>query len=477
MYEKLEMLIDGEWCAGSDGTSEPVINPANEETLGALPHASRSDLDRALAAAQRAFLSWSATSAFDRSGILRKAATLMRERSDQIATTLTLEEGKAFAEARAEVLSSADITDWYAEEGKRAYGRIIPSRAPGMRQLVLKEPVGPIAAFTPWNFPAVTPIRKMAGALAAGCSCIIKPSEETPGTCIALARCFQDAGLPEGVLNVVFGVPAEVSERIIASPLIRKISFTGSIGVGKHLLKLAAEGLKRTTMELGGHSPVIVFDDVDVDQVVKVVVAGKYRNAGQVCISPTRFFVQDSKYPAFVKAFATAAKALKVGSGMEAGVQMGPLANVRRLDAMAEFVADARDHGAKIETGGDRIGNNGFFFEPTVISDVPDDARIMYDEPFGPLAPITRFKSFDEVVTRANSLEYGLASYAFTTSEKTASAISDKLQTGMVAVNGLTVSTPETPFGGIKHSGHGSEGGIEGLEAYLNTKFVSQAHW
>ena len=477
MYEKLEMLIDGEWCAGSEGKTEPVINPANEEPLGDLPHASPRDLDRALAAAQRSFASWSATSAYERSNILRKAADLMRERADQMAQTLSLEEGKVLAEARIEVLASADITDWYAEEGKRAYGRIIPSRVPGMRQMVLKEPVGPVAAFTPWNFPAVTPIRKMAGALAAGCSCIIKASEETPGTCIALARCFQDAGLPKGVLQVVFGVPAEVSKHLIASPIIRKISFTGSIAVGKLLQKQAAEGLKRTTMELGGHSPVIVFDDVDVDQVVKVVVPGKYRNAGQVCVSPTRFFVQDSKYPAFVKAFTAAAKALKVGNGLESGVQMGPLANVRRLDAMAEFVADAREHGAKIETGGDRIGNSGYFFEPTVISDVPDDARIMYDEPFGPLAPITRFKSFDEVVERANGLEYGLASYAFTTSEKTASAISDKIQAGMVAVNGLTVSTPETPFGGVKHSGHGSEGGIEGLEAYLNTKFVSQAHW
>ena len=476
MYETLQLLIDGEWRSGSDGKTEPVINPATEETIADLPHASASDLDEALAAAEKAFPLWRDTSAYDRGKIMKKAAELMRERADAIAKTLTLEEGKVFAEAKMEVLGSADITDWYAEEGKRTYGRIIPGRMPGMRQLVVKEPVGPVAAFTPWNFPAITPIRKMAGALAAGCSCIIKPSEETPGTCIALARAFQDAGLPKGVLNVVFGVPSEVSEHIIASPVIRKISFTGSIPVGKLLQKLAADGLKRTTMELGGHSPVIVFDDVDVEKVVKTVVAGKYRNAGQVCISPTRFFVQDSKYPSFVKSFTEAAKAMKVGNGLEDGVQMGPLANPRRLEAMQEFVADAKNHGATLEAGGERIGNNGYFFEPTVLSDVPDDARIMYDEPFGPLAPIVRFKEFDEVVEKANGLEYGLASYAFTTSENRAAAISEKLQSGMVGVNSLMISVPETPFGGIKQSGHGSEGGIEGLDAYLNTKYIAQAN-
>lgn len=474
MYEKLELLIDGEWRPGSDGKTEPVINPATEETIADLPHASAQDLDHALAAAEKAFPIWRDTAPYDRGKIMQKAAALMRERSKQIAETLVLEEGKVFAEAHVEVLVSADITDWYAEEGKRTYGRIIPGRIPGMRQFVYKEPVGPVAAFTPWNFPAVTPIRKMAGAIAAGCSCIIKASEETPGTCIALARAFQDAGLPNGVLNVVFGVPAEVSKHVIASPIIRKISFTGSIAVGKLLMAQAAEGLKRTTMELGGHSPVIVFDDTDVEQVVKAVVGGKYRNAGQVCISPTRFYVQDAHYAKFVKSFTETAKAMKVGNGMEEGMQMGPLANPRRLEAMQEFVADARDHGAKIETGGERMGNNGFFFEPTVMSDVPDDARVMYDEPFGPLAPISRFKDFDEVMEKANGLEYGLAAYAFTTSDKTAAAVSEKLQSGMVGVNSLAISMPETPFGGVKHSGHGSEGGIEGLEAYLNTKYVAQ---
>ncbi len=474
-YEKLAMYIDGEWCQGSRGETEKVINPANEEVLAELPHATSEDLDRALDAARRAFPKWRATSAYDRSRILEKAADLVRERADSIAATLTMEEGKILGEAKLEVMVSADILEWYAEEGRRTYGRIIPGRVPGSRQLVVKEPVGPVAAFTPWNFPAVTPMRKMAGALAAGCSCIIKASEETPGTCVALVRCFADAGLPPGVLNLVFGVPARVSEHLIPSPIIKKISFTGSIAVGKHLTRMAADGMKRVTMELGGHAPVIVFDDVDPAKVVPVVVAGKYRNAGQVCVSPTRFYVHDSIYSKFVEGFTEAAKALKLGNGLEQGVGMGPLANPRRLSAMEEFVADAKDHGARITAGGERIGNQGFFYAPTVLADVPEEARIMNDEPFGPLAPITRFTSFDEVVERANRLQYGLAAYAFTSSEATATKVSDAIESGMVGVNSLAISTPETPFGGVKESGYGSEGGIEGLEAYLNTKFVAQA--
>ena len=474
-YEILELFIDGAWCAGSEGKSEPVFNPADETVLGDLPHASSDDLDRALAAAGRAFAEWRDVGTYGRAQIMRRAAQLMRERADAIATTLTLEEGKLFAESRAEVMTAGDITEWDANEGQRAYGRVIPGRAPGVRQLVLKEPVGPVAAFTPWNFPASAPSRKMAGALASGCPCIIKPSEETPGTAIALARCYQDAGLPAGVLNVVFGVPAEVSEHLIASPIIRKISFTGSIPVGKRLQMLAAEGLKRTTLELGGHAPVIVFDDADIAKVVKTVVIGKFRNAGQVCTSPSRFYVQDSCYDAFVRAFTDAAMAIKVGDGLRDGIGMGPLANPRRLDAMAGFVADARERGARVETGGERIGNCGCFFQPTVLSEIDDEARVMREEPFGPLAPISRFKDFDEVVERANSLEYGLASYAFTASEKTATAIADRLEAGMVAINGLSVTLPETPFGGVKESGLGSHGGIEGLDAHFNTKYVSQA--
>jgi succinate-semialdehyde dehydrogenase/glutarate-semialdehyde dehydrogenase len=474
MYADLQLFIDGKWGGGSGGKSEPVMNPATEATLAQLPHAAKADLDAALAAAERTFRTWKKTSAYDRYVILRRAAQLMRDRVDRIATILTLEQGKVLAESRVEVLTSADVLDWYAEEARRAYGRIIPARSGGVRQMVVKEPVGPVAAFTPWNFPALTPIRKIGGALAAGCSLVIKPSEEVPGTCIEIARCLQEAGLPDGVLNVVFGVPAQVSEYLIASPIIRKISFTGSTAVGKLLMKLAANDLKRTTMELGGHGPVIVFDDVDVESVARTAAAGKFRNAGQVCISPTRFFVHESKYKKFVETFTDVARNLKLGDGLDPTTQMGPMANPRRLEAMDAFVADARDKGAKIETGGKRAANVGWFYEPTVMSDVPDSAKVMREEPFGPMAPIVPFRSFDEVIERANSVAYGLASYAFTTSEKTATAVADALESGMVGVNSLAVSTPETPFGGIKDSGHGSEGGIEGLDAYLNTKFVSQ---
>jgi succinate-semialdehyde dehydrogenase/glutarate-semialdehyde dehydrogenase len=475
MYANLEMLIDGKFTLGSSGKSEPVINPATEQTLAELPHAATSDLEAAVGAAEKGFCAWKAMSAFDRYRILRKGADILRGRAEAIARILTLEQGKIIAEAKAEVMTSADILDWYAEEGRRAYGRIIPGRLPGVRQMVLKEPVGIVAAFTPWNFPALTPMRKIAGALAAGCSIILKPSEETPGTAIEVARCLQEAGLPEGALNIVFGVPAEVSSYLIAHPKVRKISFTGSTAVGKQLMKLAADGMKRTTMELGGHAPVIVFDDVDAASVAKIAAAGKYRNAGQVCISPTRFFVHETKYRQFVDAFTEVAAGLKLGDGLDPATQMGPMANARRLEAMDMFVADAKAKGAVVKTGGERPANQGFFYKPTVLADVPAEARIMTEEPFGPLAPIVPFRDFDEVVERANGVAYGLAAYAFTNDEKRATAIADALQWGMVGVNSLAVSTPETPFGGIKESGHGSEGGIEGLEAYLNIKFVSQA--
>ncbi|MEE9249833.1 MAG: NAD-dependent succinate-semialdehyde dehydrogenase [Alphaproteobacteria bacterium] len=474
MYEELSLYIDGQWCQGSTGQSEEVINPANEEVLGVLPHASAEDLDRALAAAQRGFKAWRATPAVERGKVLRRAAELMRERSERIATTMTLEQGKLLREARLEVEFAAGVFEWYAEEGKRAYGRIIPARLPGVRQMTIQEPVGPVAAFTPWNFPATTPARKIAGALAAGCSCIIKASEETPGTCVALVRACADAGLPPGVLNLVFGVPARVSEHLIPSPVIRKISFTGSIPVGKHLTKLAAEGMKRCTMELGGHAPVVVFDDADTDKAAEIAAAGKFRNAGQVCIAPTRMYVHEAVHDRFAKRFTDIAKHLTVGDGMDESTDMGPMANARRLAAMEEFVADARKHGARIVIGGSRIGNRGYFWAPTVLTDVPDDAMVMVKEPFGPIAPITRFADFDEVVERANRLPYALAAYAFTKSAKTATEISEALESGMVGVNHLGVAMPEAPFGGIKESGYGHECGIEGLEAYMQTKFITQ---
>jgi succinate-semialdehyde dehydrogenase / glutarate-semialdehyde dehydrogenase len=475
MYANLELYIDGQWLNGDGRTGEDVINPATEKPLARLPHASPADLDRALEAAKKGFAVWRAVSPYERAKVMRKAADLMRERHETIAKILVQEEGKAYPEARAEVRTSADIIDWYAEEGRRAYGRIVPGSFKGIRQIVVQEPVGIVAAFTPWNFPALTPARKIGGALAAGCSLILKASEETPGTCVEMVRCFADAGLPPGVLNLVFGVPANISEHLIANDDVRKISFTGSIPVGKHLAALAAKSMKRATMELGGHSPVVVFADADPEKSADTIAAYKYRNAGQVCISPTRFYVQEPVYDRFLARFTDYAKSLKLGDGLEKGVGMGPLANARRIDAMDSFVNDAKARGGKIATGGQRRGNQGYFYEPTVITDVPDDSKIMTQEPFGPLAPVVTFKTFDEVVERANSLPYGLAAYAFTGSAQTANMIGDALQSGMVGVNSINVSTPETPFGGIKESGYGSEGGLEGLQAYLNTKFISQA--
>jgi succinate-semialdehyde dehydrogenase / glutarate-semialdehyde dehydrogenase len=475
MYTQLGLYIDGEWHDGDGRQGEDVVNPASGKSLGHLPHASASDLDRALAAAQKGLTVWRATSAYDRAKIMRKAADLLRERYDAVSKILTQEQGKTYPEARAEVLTTADIIEWYAEEGRRTYGRIVPGRAKGTRQMVVQEPVGIVAAFTPWNFPTLTPARKIGGALAAGCSLIIKASEETPGSAVELVRCFADAGLPAGVLNLVFGVPSNVSEHLLASDSVRKISFTGSIPVGKHLAGLAAKGMKRATMELGGHSPVVVFGDTDPEKAADTIAAFKYRNAGQVCISPTRFYVQEPVYNRFLTRFTEYANNIKLGDGLEKGITMGPLANARRLDAMEALVNDSKSRGGKIVTGGKRRGNQGYFFEPTVVTEIPDDSKLMTQEPFGPIAPIVTFKSFDEVVERANSLPYGLAAYAFTNSAQTATAIGDALESGMVGVNSIAISTPETPFGGVKESGYGHEGGIEGLEAYTNRKFISQA--
>src|SRR5438874_4549579 len=474
MYTDLALYIDGKWVNGGGRKGEDVLNPATAKPLAHLPHASKADLDAALEAAKKGFALWRATSAYDRCKIMHKAADLMRERHDAISKVMVQEQGKVYAEARAEVITSADIIDWYAEEGRRSYGRVVPGRAKGTRQLVIQEPIGIVAAFTPWNFPVLTPARKVGGALAAGCALILKASEETPGACVEMVKCFADAGLPAGVLNLVFGVPSEVSEHLLAKDAVRKISFTGSVPVGKHLAGLAAKGMKRVTMELGGHSPVVVFADADPEKTAETIGAFKYRNAGQVCISPTRFYVQEPVYDRFLKRFTEFANAIKVGDGLESGVTMGPLANPRRLEAMEAIVQDCKSRGGKIVTGGKRRGNQGYFFEPTVVTDLPDDSKLMTQEPFGPVAPVVTFKSFDEVVERANSLQFGLAAYAFTSSNSTAAAIGDALESGMVGVNSIAISTPETPFGGVKESGHGSEGGIEGLGAYLNTKFISQ---
>ncbi len=475
MYsEKLEMLIDGKWCRGSDGRTQDLINPATEETLGRVPLANESDLELAIEASAQGFKIWKNFTPISRQIILEKAAQLIEKRANIIGKILTLEMGKPLTESMLEIAFVVDVTRWYGEEGKRTYGRIVPSRIPGARQMVIKEPIGPACAFVAWNFPGTNFIRKVAGALAAGCSILIKPSEETPGTAVAIARCFQEAGLPDGVLNMVFGIPDEVSKKVLGSSIPKKMSFTGSIPVGKQLQRLAADTLKRCTMELGGHAPLIVFDDADLEHALNVSAAFKFRNAGQVCISPTRFYVQDKIYKSFVEGFTERSKAIRVGNGLEDGVQMGPLIDGRRLPIMEDFVSDATDNGAKLQTGGERLGNLGFFYAPTVMSDVPDSARIMIEEPFGPLAPITHFRTFDEVIERANVLPYGLAAYAFTTDGEKAAKTSQALDAGVIGINHPVVSTPETPFGGVDESGYGSEGGIEGLDAFLRTKFVSE---
>lgn len=475
MYsERLELLIDGVFRSGSTGAGEDLIDPATGDVLGRLPHASTADLDEALASSAKGFAVWKAMTAMQRFAIMDKAADLIEARKTEIARTLTLENGKPLAESLGEVQFSADVTRWYAEEGKRAYGRIVPARLPGVRQMVFKEPIGPVAAFAAWNFPASNVIRKIAGALGAGCSIIIKPAEETPGTAIAFGRCFQEAGLPAGVLNIVFGVPSEVSTYLLASPIPRKVSLTGSTAVGKLLQKQAADTLKRCTMELGGHSPVIVHEDADLEKTLDTVVAFKFRNAGQVCTSPTRFYVHEALYEAFVDGFAARTRKLKIGHGLDEGTQMGPMIAPRRLDVMDSFVADAKACGAEVMTGGERLGGKGYFYAPTLLKHVPDNARIMFEEPFGPIAPTTTFKSFDEVIARANSLPYGLASFVFTRNGTLAQKTEMALEAGMVGVNHMMVSTAETPFGGVNESGYGSESGIEGLDAYLRTKFVTE---
>ena len=474
MYTDLALFIDGAFLKGGGRMSEPVLNPATGQSLSELPHASTADLDHALASAAAAFPGWRKTSAYDRGRILKRAADLLRERTAVIARIMTLEQGKPLAESEREIAYATDVLDWYAEEGRRAYCRIVPSRVPGLTHTVVPEPVGVCLGFTPWNFPALTPARKIGGALAAGCPVIIKAAEETPGTAVEIARALADAGLPPGALALVFGNPAEVSSHLIASPISRKVSFTGSTAVGKHLMRLCVDGMKRTTMELGGHGPVLVFDDVDPAATAKVAAAGKYRNAGQVCTSPTRFYVQESAYTAFVDGFVEAARAIRLGSGLEPGVAMGPLANARRIEAMERLVADTRDRGGKIRTGGTRWGNAGFFFEPTVVTDIPDDSLLMTEEPFGPIAPIVPFRTLDEVLPRANALPFGLAAYAFTSSAKTQAAVAEGLEAGMVGINSFAVSNPETPFGGVKESGYGSEGGSEAIEAYLNSKLITQ---
>jgi len=473
-YPSTQLFIDGHWQDANDGRTLGVFNPATGREIGRVAHAARADLDKALAAAQRGFETWRAMTPADRSRIMRKGAGFMRERASQVAPLITQEQGKPLAEAEREAMAAADIIDWFAEEGFRVYGRIVPSRSNvAIRQMVLKDPVGPVAAFTPWNFPINQVVRKVGAALAAGCSMLVKAPEETPAGPAALIRAFADAGIPPGVLGLVYGNPAEISSYVVPHPVVRKITFTGSTMVGKQLAAMAGQHMKRVTMELGGHAPVIVCDDADLALAVKATAAAKYRNAGQVCIAPTRFLVHESLTSKFAEAMAQFARSLKVGDGLAPGTQMGPLANPRRLGAMAQFHDDAMQRGAQVLTGGKRLGDTGNFWEPTVLLDVPIEAKLFNEEPFGPVAAIRSFRNLEDAIAEANRLSFGLAGYAFTRSLKNADLLTRELEVGMLWINMQAAASAEMPFGGVKDSGYGSEGGPEALEAYLNTRAVA----
>jgi len=475
MYETLSLYINGQFLGADGRETMPVVNPATQETIAQLPVASREDLDLALAAAAKAFETWKQTSPMVRSEILRKVAQLSRERAQEIGRNITQDMGKPLAEAVGEVKSCADHADWCAEECRRIYGRIIAARTPNVRQMVLREPIGVCAAFSPWNFPYNQAIRKIASAIGAGCTIIIKGPETAPSAVVAIARAFHDAGLPPGVLNVVWGDPPTVSDHLIRSPIVRKISFTGSVPVGKQLAALAGAHMKRATMELGGHSPVLVFDDADVDRAAKMLAGFKVRNAGQVCVSPTRFYVHKRVYDRFLAGFVDALRATKVGDGLQPDTQMGPLAHQRRVPALTRFVEDAVDRGAKLALGGQPQQGGGNFFPLTVVTDLPEDAMLMTEEPFGPIAGVVPFEDTDDVIRRANALPFGLSSYVFTNSLQTAHRAATGIEAGMVNINHFGSALPETPFGGVKESGVGSEGGMETFDGYLFTKFVTQS--
>jgi succinate-semialdehyde dehydrogenase/glutarate-semialdehyde dehydrogenase len=474
-YPELCMIIDGERIAtpGHRRTFN-VVNPATGETLGELPLADAADLDRALETAQKGFRIWRDSTPQQRAAVLSGAARLIVERADDLARIATMEQGKPFAEAKIELMMNVGLFNFYAGEAHRIYGRTLV-RPAGFRSTVTYEPVGPVAAFSPWNFPLGNPGRKLGAPIAAGCSVIMKSAEETPASAIGVLQCLYDAGLPKEVAQAVFGVPDEVSRHLLASPIIRKLSFTGSTTVGKHLAKLAADDMKRTTMELGGHGPVLVFDDIDVDQVLDIVVPQKYRNSGQVCVSPTRYIVQDGIYDRFVEGFTERAKTIVVGDGLAEGTQMGPMANARRPDAMERLIGDAVNRGAKLHTGGERIGNRGFFYAPTVLSDVPLDAEIMNEEPFGPVAILNRYSSEEAMVTEANRLPYGLAAYLWTRDDRRQRRLQREIETGMLGINTPMIGGADAPFGGVKWSGHGHEDGSEGVHACLVVKAIHEA--
>ena len=468
----LTSQIDGEWIARGNRSARAVINPSTGETLGEVSEVTTDDLDRALEAAEKGWHEWRAKDVETRGALLHKVADILRERADTIAHALAMEQGKPIEQARNEVRAATRFFDIHPEEAKRAYGRLLV-RPQGQRSSVTYEPVGPCVGFAPWNFPIYNVARKIAPALAAGCSIISKPAEETPASAILLQQAIIDAGIPANASQLVFGDPDLFSRHLIASDIIRKISFTGSVPVGKHLMKLAADGMKRTTMELGGHAPVLVFDDADLDRALELIVPGKFRNSGQVCVSPTRFYVQEGIYDKFVKGFTEfTEKNIKVGNALDAATKLGPLANGRRIPAVGDLVDDAVKQGARTTTGGEQLDKAGYYYAPTVLADVPESARIMNEEPFGPVAMMHRFKDMDEAIHHANRLPFGLASYVFTENVHTAMMAADKIEAGMVAVNSATISTGDSPFGGVKESGHGLEDGPEGLKAFMVSKTI-----
>ena len=471
-YPDLQLYINGEWRKTTNDI--PVLNPATEEEIGRLPHADRQDLDDAIEAATAGFRVWRKTAPADRANVLYKAAKLMRERQEDIATAITAEHGKPLDQARLEVIRGCEFFEWDAGEATRTYGRVIPS-APGVRYIVHHQPIGIVAAFSPWNFPMSQPCRKIAGAIAAGCSIILKAAEETPAGALHIAKALHDAGLPPGVLNMVFGTPAEISDHLIRQEQVRLVAFTGSTGVGKHLTTLAAQHMTPVLMELGGHAPVIVCEDTDVEAAAITGAVRKMRNAGQVCTSPTRFFVHESIFEAYTEIFVRRAAKTVVGNGVEPGVEMGPLANERRVAALAGLVEDARDRGAEVRTGGSRLDGKGYFFQPTVLANVPDDAHVMQEEPFGPLAIINPVASLEEAIEKANSVPYGLAAYGFTNRADYVDRMVEGVEAGNLSINTLEASLPETPFGGVKSSGYGREGGTEGLYNYMITKNLSHS--
>jgi succinate-semialdehyde dehydrogenase/glutarate-semialdehyde dehydrogenase len=469
LYAGMGLHIGGQWRASGGAGRRTVIDPATELSNGEIPLASADDLTAAVDAAADAYRTWRKVGPWERSRLLHAAAAKIRANADAIARMMTREVGKPLAEAKGETLGAAEYFEWYAEEAKRIFGFTVEGRMPDSRLQVSYQPVGPVAAFTPWNFPAVLPARKIAPALAAGCTVVIKPAEETPGTCMLILAALIEAGIPPGVVNLVLGDPAFVSSTLIADPRIRKISFTGSVAVGKSLMKLAADDLKRVSMELGGHAPVLVFDDADAAQAAEISARAKFRNAGQVCVSPTRFYIHEKVFDSFAEKFVAVAKSLKIGNGLEPGVEMGPLANRRRFDAAQALVADAVAKGAKVLAGGAPVAdqNRGFFYQPTVLANVPDEARVMTEEPFCPIAPLSTFSDTESAIARANSLPVGLAGYIFTRNLKTAQDVAERIETGMVGINDAALGIAELPFGGVKWSGVGREGGPLGIKDYL----------